>query len=169
MAQPKWKYLQNLGDVNPVEYGGAFLYQDTTGVYSEELEVLFSPDSDEGKEWVVYRFPLDRLKIAEDSGSLYLIPTHYDATWPHPIHKYDAWFHDDLARVADSLGRDVTDLRADFCSPDPVTRAFAYQAIGDYHGYVNLDEYPRTFHKRSEVTKRYRNELRHGRAHTMRN
>ena len=33
MSQPKWEYVANLGDTSPLEYGGLFLYRDTTGVY----------------------------------------------------------------------------------------------------------------------------------------
>lgn len=89
MSQPKWKLAGTVGDVNPVDYGGGFIFVDETGVYPPELELIevdesaFSdePDdepefdedgelindfdeleqanSDKGK-WTVYRFSLER-------------------------------------------------------------------------------------------------------------
>lgn len=41
--QPSWKLLTNLGDVTPLEYGGAFLLVDETGVYDSELVVWEEP------------------------------------------------------------------------------------------------------------------------------
>lgn len=38
--QPRWKLVAQLGDVHPIDYGGYFVYRDTTGVYEEEAEVL---------------------------------------------------------------------------------------------------------------------------------
>jgi hypothetical protein len=43
-AQPIWEYVANLGDASPVEYGGLFLYRDTTGGF--ELEKLEEPCDD---------------------------------------------------------------------------------------------------------------------------
>ena len=42
--QPKWKLLANLGDANPIDYCGYFVYRDETGVYRDEAEKLISPD-----------------------------------------------------------------------------------------------------------------------------
>jgi hypothetical protein len=162
--QPVWQLVKNIGDVSPIEYGGVFVYHDTTGVYGDEMEVLFSPDDDDAPEgWAAYRVCLDRLKMISDpeTSAVYLVPFAYDPTWPHPVAKYDEWFHSDLAHVAESLGNGTTvdDLRADLCSSDPITRAFAYQAIGGYHGYENFDTDPFVSHSRDEVEARYAEEI----------
>lgn len=47
MSQPVWKYLGNLGDRHPIEYGGLFVYKDTTGVYGFEMEKLEEPCDDD--------------------------------------------------------------------------------------------------------------------------
>jgi hypothetical protein len=161
--QPKWRKVANLGDVNPIDYGGLFVYRDTTGVYTEEAERLEAPDSDDTDQhgpWIVHRFCLDRCQIIRETDgntdTIYLVPARYTADWPHPVHAYDQWFHQDLDKVASFIGTDLETLRGWFCSADPLERALAYQAIGDYHGFENLDSYPLTFHKRSEVTRRYR-------------
>jgi hypothetical protein len=41
--QPVWKCIANLGDTTPLEYGGAFLLVDETGVYDPELTVWNEP------------------------------------------------------------------------------------------------------------------------------
>ena len=41
--QPSWKVIANLGDATPLEYGGAFLLVDETGVYCPELIVWDEP------------------------------------------------------------------------------------------------------------------------------
>ena len=151
--QPVWKLLANLGDVNPVDHGGLFVYQDLTGVYPEECEKLVSPDDDNGT-WYMYRFILDRLEL---HGKTCLVPFGFTTRTdlPYPIETYSEWFNSDLASVASFIGSDVITLRNQFCSSDPLERARAYEAIGDYHGFENLDSYPLQFTNRAEVESRY--------------
>lgn len=54
----------------------------------------------------------------------------------------DAWFGDDLGSAARSAGVTRESLVDGFCSPDPVERYWAYDAVGCYHGWDNLDDYP---------------------------
>ena len=149
--QPNWKLIANLGDVNPIDHGGYFVYQDTTGVYTEEAEKVFVYED----SWQVYRFHLDRLKMVQG----YLVPLRYSPDWPEPLFRYDEWFHKDLASVALHTGQSVQALRTDFCSENALDRARAYEAIGDYHGYENLDGYPLTFTNRKEIEARYKKEV----------
>lgn len=149
-SQPNWKFLANLGDDNPVDYGGFFIFKDSTGVYEDEAVLLQSPDDDDSPEgWKVYRFIIDKLKIVDD----YLVPDNYDASWPHPLPQYDEWFNKDLISVAETMGLDEDELREAFTSDNPLERAQAYLAIGYYHGFDNLDSDPLNFETRSEVTK----------------
>ena len=55
MSQPQWKLVAQLGDVHPIDYGGCFVYVDETGVYDPEMEILDSPDNDNGT-WTIHRF-----------------------------------------------------------------------------------------------------------------
>jgi hypothetical protein len=59
VRQPIWEYIDNLGDASPLDYGGLFLYHDTTGVYGYELEKLVEP-CDEAPE-VPYDYPVTEL------------------------------------------------------------------------------------------------------------
>jgi hypothetical protein len=159
--QPTWELIANLGDVNPIEYGGYFVYRDTTGVYPEEAELLSSPDSD-GGTWTVHRFSVDRLERVDINGRTLLVPFGFPkrTDLPHPIDQYEEWFSEDLERVASYIGQPLEELRGDLCSEDACKRAFAYRAIGEYHGLDNLDSYPLAFADRSEVESRYSTKTR---------
>ena len=143
--QPAWKRIANLGDVNPIDYGGYFVYVDTTGVYPPEAEVLISPDSDDAPEgWTVYRFILDQCTFVDGVLS--------DNSF-HP--ELPAWWADELPRLAAYNGQTELRLVTDFCSDDPIARAWAYRSLGDYYGYHELDSYPLRFHSRDDVEARY--------------
>jgi hypothetical protein len=119
MAQPKWRLIDS------ADYYA--IYEDTTGVYPEEAvvaqEISEKPYDHDGT-FEVFRFPLDRL----EAGG------------------HEEWFERDLGSVANSVGATKAELLADLRSADPMRRFRAYEAIGGYHGYHNLDDYPRKLH-----------------------
>src|ERR1039458_5750984 len=95
------KLVAQLGDASPIDYGGYFIYEDDTGVYAPEGELLESPDTDETPEgWKVYRFSLDRLKQITQGENVYLVSFKYVETWPYPPSAYDEWFNRVLNRGA---------------------------------------------------------------------
>lgn len=152
MSQPQWKLVAQLGDVNPIDYGGLFVYIDETNTYSpemERLEMVTEPDTDDdGNEidgvWETRRVVLDRCTFID--GVLSDNPFH-------PSHA--AWFADSISDVASYVGMTVEELISDFCSTDPVRLAYAYRAIGDFHGWGNLDSYPNEWSSREELETRY--------------
>jgi hypothetical protein len=76
--------------------------------------------------------------------TFHLIPYAYNFTWNangFPCDR-DEWFFDSLGEIARTVGSTRDDLIDALCSEDPATRAEAYEAIGDHHGYDNLDSYP---------------------------
>ena len=147
--QPKWKYVGNLGDVSPLDYGGYFIFTDETRVYPFEGEKYF-PD-----EHLSYRFILERKTLYQ--GHLITLGfDNPDKVLPHPIMDYVEWFDKHLSGIASFIGMDVSEYQAMFTSDDPMTLARAYEAIGDYFGYDNLDAYPIHL-TRQEAKKRYRN------------
>ena len=144
--QPDWKCVAQLGDVNPIDHGGYWVFVDRTGVYPPEAEHLESPDDDNGT-WIAHSFILDRCTfkdgILSDNQS-------------HPEHP--AWFAHDLQGNANSLGVTLQEMIRKLCSDSPVDRAMVYREIGLYHGFENLDSYPLTWKgptARAEVTSRY--------------
>lgn len=161
MSQPQWKLIAQLGDADPISYGGYFIYEDRTGVYAPEAEVLIAPDDDETGEWIVYRFSLDRCTYID--GILSDNPYHPElsAWWAQSPDEAKRRPQDTtkLSNLALCTGRTELNYINMFCSEDPRVRAMAYEAIGLYHGWENLDAYPRTFTNRADVEARYAAEL----------
>jgi len=133
VSQPVWRCVANLGDRDPLDHGGLFVYVDRTGVYPPEMERV-EPDEDGSLE--VRRVVLDRY---------------------HP--NYPAWYAKDIGSVASFVGCDPEELCEDLCGSDPIPRAEAYRGILDYFGWDNGDDYPLTITV-SEARQRYRNEMR---------
>ena len=155
--QPVWKLIANLGDVNPLEHGGYFVYVDETGVYEAEAELLITDENESSPEYeyTAYRFILERCTLI--NGILSANKFHPDCM---------AWFgYRDKDRPQDSDLNDVAkfadmpDIAELLCSENPVDRARAYQVIGDYHGWDNLDSYPLAL-TRAEAEERYSTELK---------
>ena len=113
--QPKWKFLKNLGDASPLEYGGYLVYGDETGQYAEEAEYWAEPET-EGGRVTVYRFALDR---CTDVGGV-LSDNAFHPECP-------AWFANAIAASAGSAGVAENVVRAMLCSADPLERASAYR------------------------------------------
>jgi len=138
--QPEWELIDNLGDQgDPIAYGGFWVYRDTTGVYEEEAE-YWEPLDDTPKGFA-YRFSLERCGLHE--GHLVhkrILDKHPDL--PYPLDRYTKWFDDHIDAVADFQGLQPDELRASFCSEDPIARAWAYRSLGEYFGFFELDQYP---------------------------
>lgn len=143
--QPKWKRIANLGDINPIEYGGAFVYVDRTNTYSPELEILEPSEEGEEQSWTVRRWPINRCTF--QGGVL------SDNTY-HP--QLPAWFADKIGDVAQYTGMTELAMITALCSADPVERAVAYEAIADYFGADNFDMYPRMYYTRTALPYRFR-------------
>ena len=158
--QPIWRFVANLGDASPLDYGGYFLYEDTTGVYGFEAEKVEEPydevDPESNKaRWTIHRVCLDRCKMVDGN----LVSFNYKPEWPYPVAAYVEWFAKDLASVANCMGTTEQELIDALCSKDGKALAWAYQCIADYHGWNNLDDYPLTL-TRAEVEARYKDELK---------
>lgn len=110
------KVIGSLGDVNPLEYGGLIVTDEGGERFQgHRIEPL---DDGEG-EWVVYTFDLDYVSNCSAE-----------------------WFGRDLPSVAAYVGMSIEELCSAFRSSNIMDRASAYQAVGDYFGYINLDENP---------------------------
>ena len=132
MSQPRWRMIANLGDADPVTYGGFFVYVDRNGVYPPEVEVLEERDPDNGiPHWTMYRAIVERDPAGE-------------------------WWYLDLDKVAASCGRTGDVLRADLESTDPIAQALVYRDLIGYFGSQEFDSYPRTYARRSDLPRRVR-------------
>lgn len=138
--QPSWQLIANLGDVHPIDYGGYFVFRDTTGVYPAEVAVLEPQGDDDADGWEIYRFVLE--KCTHVAGVL------SDNRF-HP--ELSAWFACDLHRVAESCDVTQDSLIALLCSESEIERAYGYGILGGFYGYHEFDHYPRKFSDRQSV------------------
>lgn len=130
--QPRWKLLDNLGDVSPVEYGGFFVYVDQSGVYAPEVELLESPDTDDSPEgWTTYRAVVEKDSTAE-------------------------WWYDRLSAVAASIGMELSELQRMATGDDVLAKAMVYQYLFSHFGAHEFDSYPNHYAKRSHLPRRIR-------------
>ncbi len=160
--QPEWECIAQLGDMNPIDHGGYWVFKDKTGVYCEMGELLVVPEPDSGEKYIVYRFDLERCTWTPklfDMGVLSDNKFHpdYPAWFAKPegekkVRPQDSTY---LSNICSFVDLELRELIGMFCSADPIQRAWAYQAIGDYHGFDNLDSYPLELSKR-EVKQRYK-------------
>jgi len=164
MSQPKWKFVANLGDANPLDHGGYFIFVDETGVYPPQAEYLEVDEDARGRSrYTVYRFNLEPCtyinnvlsdnKFHPDKSAWFATRESRRAERPQ-----DTTYLSNLDSITD--GNREEDLIASFCSDDPLERAQAWRVVGLYHGFDNLDSYPLHLNGR-EAARRYK-DITHG-------
>lgn len=158
MSQPKWKFVGNVHEGDPLVNGACFVYVDETGVYEAEAEIVLiqTLKLSEVKSTIRYqchRCILERCTYI--NGVLSDNPFHPD----HP-----AWFAQPetqrLTRPQDTtylsnVSSEPDQLIEMLCSEDPLVRARAYYMIGRYHGFENLDSEPMVL-RRWEFQRRFK-------------
>lgn len=130
----RWECLGQLGDVNPLDYGGYWVYRDTLGEYDDCVELLvLNEDAPRGQRYTIYRTDIPRCT----SMNGFVSDNEFHPETP-------AWFGKpvDLRAIASCVGISVRKLIGGLCSADGLKRAMAYRAVGDYYGWENFDSYP---------------------------
>lgn len=137
--QPSWHCIANLGDVTPLDYGGAFVLIDKRGIYCPELWIY---DADEKTLSTVLLELCTRCPSDENSVS----DNRFHADSP-------AWFGnaEDLESIAATSDMSAYGLRDCLQSACPVERAHGYLAVISHHGIENFDQYPDKY-TRKEAT-----------------
>lgn len=154
--QPKWKLLGTVGDVNPLDHSGGFVFVDETGVYDPEIEWIEPEGENEYGEpirWKVYRWSLE--KCTYQNGILSDNPYHPDyPAWfakPESERKHrpqDTTYLLDICKTMDVSEKTII---SNLCGDDIMARANAYLDIARYHGMDNFDEYRLSFSDREEL------------------
>lgn len=183
--QTEWECVANLGDADPITYGGLLVYIDKTGAYPPEVEVIqeeenpdyeedfdeeehgpdgYDEDKHEELHWTIYRTPLERCTYNPETECLSDNPYHPD---------HSAWFSQTIKeraeRPQDSGLENIcscVDIARDeliklLCSDDPIELAHDYRCIADTWGWHEFDSYPLTIKSRQEMEERYKDDLEH--------
>jgi hypothetical protein len=142
--QPIWKCIGHIGDLDPISYGGGFVYTDETGVYGPEL-TYFIPSDDSIWESVYDSdsIPVEVYRILLESGP-------------------KEWFYSKLDKIASYVGIELADVLADANSKDPMILANLFSDLICYFGPHEFDSYPVTMTE-GEARKTYATELKQAR------
>jgi hypothetical protein len=125
-TQPAWHCVANIGDVNPLEYGGGFVLVDKFGVYTPELWIYTpSVSGEEPGAWS--NVSLERCQPIRDTYQV--SDNRY-----HPTAQ--AWF--DAVSVAECSDISALEMSEALCSSNVVERAIAYERLVDFYGIDNF-------------------------------
>lgn len=126
--QPKWVCVGLIGDVSPIEHGGALIFADATFKYAPEL-VVFVPLIDDKVS--VERFVMENCRF-NDVGE---VTDSQDET------RDVVWFaeKDRLKSVADYVGKHPAQFANHLTGQDMIDRAWAWWSLHSYYGIDELD------------------------------
>lgn len=163
MKQP----VLNLGDVDYIEHGGWFVFDNPPDCRS--VEILIEPEDEDGEAmWTVYRFELEvcfwtkggtceNSQACNEECDKALAAGHVLSDNPYHL-GFPAWFGSakDLESVAQTAcyPNGAAGLRSDLCSGQLGPIADAYSALVAHYGPCEFDQYPLEL-DRSEVEARY--------------
>lgn len=122
--QPKWQFIGHVGDVDPIAYGGGFVYEDRTKVYAPEM-TYFEPAPD--SEW-------DKLG-GKTPLAVYRILLERDST--------SEWWYARLPEVASYAGVQIETLQG-MALGSTMQKALIYEMLIQYFGAHEFDSYPNT-------------------------
>ena len=132
MSQPKWKCVANLGDVNPVDHGGFFVFIDTTGVYPPECVALHVPSEGEEAEY----------PNSYELGRFICEPCTFvgGVLSDNPFHpELPAWWADDIDSLCDMFDRDRDEWIAHICGDGTLEeRAWCWKELFEMYGAANF-------------------------------
>lgn len=145
MAKRVRTVVSGFGDLDPIGYGGGFIFDYGEGRFQAEL--MECHYEDDPNRVYVYRYDLDQCSY--ENGVLSDNPFHPD---------HAAWWAKSIDAMAENVGMEPAELIRLFCSPDPMERSEAYWTIAQYHGPDELDPYPLEL-TAAEARRRYRSAM----------
>lgn len=133
--QPVWKVVGNVGDINPIEYGGGIVFEDTTGVYEPEMHCFNNNEEHEGtdKEVELSVVLLEKCYFNRITNTLSDNKYHKD---------HAAWFAKDISKIVECYGIESKQLIEWLCSDDTMERAMGYETLVNYYGKYEFDQDP---------------------------
>jgi hypothetical protein len=128
MSQPKWKIIGGVGDINPLDFDGGFVYIDETGIYDPEI-VYFEPASDEQWEKFSNEGKEDELPVL-----VYRVIIENDSS--------KEWWYKDLDEIQSYAGWSKESLKQVIKERNPLHMAALYMDLIRYYGAEEFDSYP---------------------------
>jgi hypothetical protein len=120
--QPQWKYLDTIGDRDPITNWGGFVYVDELGNYDPEL-VWFESDYN-GSCYEITNVRISRIILERNS--------------------LEEWWYDKLQSVADFSGCPLEELQQMAISNVYLEKALLYAYLLSYFGAYEFDQEPIT-------------------------
>ena len=140
--------VTTVGDVNPIEYGGGYLFLcKVSGQSNYVVEYTHGTENEPAAEG------LSEYEPAYSRVPLVL----YRVDLPENVWEWHSWA--DPNDVATSIDADPAELRRAGSSPDPRERLYALEAIAGHWGWNELDHYPLSMTV-SDLRKRWYRALR---------
>jgi hypothetical protein len=154
--QPDWELVGTIGDVDPLGYGGGFVFRDKTGVYAPEIEYV-EPEERHGD--VGFSPPDSREAVTSVTVYRVVLEPHTYVNGilsDNPYHPaLPVWYADDLDSICESCDCDRDELIAALCGDDPMAKAGAYESLASYWGWHEFDHYALVLTP-SEAEERYK-------------
>lgn len=113
--------IANLGDANPIEHGGFFVFQNAVGdIYAKIIKPV-----DDGDVCEIHTDTAHLDKLYYTDGVLSDNEFHKD----HPV-----WFAKDLDSICRSCDLDLGEFITDLCGDDPLKRGWCLRHLVWYFG-----------------------------------
>lgn len=127
MIKPFFRCIDNLGDINPYEYGGAFVMLDLNGINDPGL-IIYEAETRERITFVIERG--------------FLVKDEHNNILGVSFNNYNSRYIDrklsDLSSIADFNGEYAIEFVGALCDVDVRKRALAWKSIYDYWGADNV-------------------------------
>lgn len=165
LEQREWQVVGQIGDVDPVLYGGGIVLQyadsrepelelyepDIYDVYrDEDGKIVRGEDGEKEFPVYIYRFPIERFVMHEGQLVGEREPQYAAQTPGRGVHP--EWWAEKLPKIFDEEA--LPNVIEALCSDDAVARAAVYVEICSYYGEENFDSYPLVL-SYSEASKRF--------------
>ena len=152
--QPEFEYAGHVGDVDPIAYGGGFVYVDRRGIYPPEM-TWFDPSDDDLWHKLEEKTPVTVSRIVLERGCIWThagrVPFYEPTATPGQLRvrftkqnwrQHPQWWFERLGDVARSCGVDEFEMWNVAMFGKPLELAWLYDSLIHYYGPYEFDQYP---------------------------
>ena len=157
--QPEWKFAGHIGDVDPIAYGGGFVYSDVSGNFYPPEMSWFEPSDDNLWHNLEEKTPVTVYRLVLDRGVFWTRGSYHERWGKYNRYQYKEWWFRDLPALSRSTGIDETELWKAAMFGDTMERAWLYYSLIGYFGPHEFDSYP-IVSTEGECYERYAEEMK---------